>query len=137
VIRVAVERAPRRTRAVTFEHGSHEDLRCRECHATPVTLATSPEVASCTACHDQHHDQTGNCAACHRPAFDEKVHTREAHVECSACHEPQTISRLTPTRAFCLGCHAPEVDHYRDRECTVCHMLAPPEAVRAQLSRKR
>jgi hypothetical protein len=137
VIRVAVERAPARTRGVTFQHDAHGDVRCRECHVTPVTLATTTETKSCVACHDEHHDENGNCAACHMPPRDQKAHTRESHVQCSACHQAETISRLTPTRPFCLSCHEPAVDHYRDRECSVCHMLAPPEAIRPQLGKSR
>jgi hypothetical protein len=137
VLRVQVERAEARTRGVTFEHASHGDVRCRDCHVTPVTLATTPETRSCVSCHDQHHTATGNCAACHLPQPAPQVHTRESHVRCSACHEASTVARLSPTRPFCLGCHQPQVDHYPDRECTTCHMLASPDAIRPQLGSSR
>ncbi|HET8622095.1 MAG TPA: cytochrome c3 family protein [Gemmatimonadales bacterium] len=137
VIRVAVERAPTRARGVTFDHESHKSLRCRECHVEPVTLATAADTKSCVSCHDAHHEAGGNCAACHMPQPNREAHTRASHVRCSACHESATVARLSPTRSFCLGCHEPAVDHYRDRECTVCHMLSSPEAIRPALGRTR
>jgi hypothetical protein len=136
-VRVAVKGASARTRSVPFEHEAHRDVRCRDCHVTPVTLATSGETRSCVGCHEPHHDVDRSCASCHRPLADPKAHTRESHVQCTSCHPAATVARLSPTRSFCLGCHEPAVDHYRERECTVCHMLAPPEAVRPQLGAGR
>ena len=49
-------------------------------------------------------------------------------MECTACHKATTVSRLSPDRQFCLGCHDPKVDHNKETQCTACHLLATPDA---------
>jgi hypothetical protein len=59
-----------------------------------------------------------------------------AHESCDACHTPARIAELVPARTFCLTCHdAKAEDHYADRECSVCHLSASPEAWRPHLTR--
>ena len=43
-------------------------LSCIECHTGAVTLEPEPPVATCTACHDDHHAAGRDCATCHRTA---------------------------------------------------------------------
>lgn len=137
-VSVAVSGAPARKRPARFDHVSHRGTTCAECHTTAVSLAAAAPIASCKACHDDHHAAGRQCSACHAADAEE---TREAHapperahVACDACHAPETVARLVPDRAFCITCHAEQRDHYAVRECTVCHFQATPEAVKALLA---
>jgi hypothetical protein len=56
----------------------------------------------------------------------------EAHQECDACHAPEQVARLVPTRTLCLTCHTDQ-DHYPQKQCTVCHFQASPEVFQAHL----
>ena len=58
----------------------------------------------------------------------------DAHQACDQCHAERTVAALEPTRSFCLACHGDETDHYAEKECTVCHLQASPEAYRARLT---
>ncbi len=123
-------------REVKFEHARHQDVVCKECHATPVTLAPAAAVSSCTACHEQHHTKADDCAACHAGGNLEAPHAPPivAHQGCDACHTPARVAELTPSRPFCLTCHQPQAaDHYPDRECTPCHLGATPAEWRSRL----
>jgi hypothetical protein len=62
-----------------------------------------------------------------------EAHTRESHVECTSCHAKEIVARLVPDRSFCLGCHPATVDHYAEKECTVCHLLQSPDEFRPRL----
>ena len=132
-VQTSAPRAPARSREVSFSHEGHGEVACVTCHTTPVTMAPSPEAVKCQGCHEQHHTEDRNCAACHRAETSWDAHTRASHVDCTACHQATTVSRLTPDRAFCLGCHAPAVDHQQGTACTVCHLFATPPAFRPQL----
>ncbi len=132
-VQSTVPKAPERSRTVAFSHEGHSDVKCLDCHATAVTLAASPKATACQGCHDQHHDAGRNCAACHRAQTNWDAHTRESHVDCTACHQATTVARLTPDRPFCLGCHDPKVDHHAETECTLCHLLVTPSSFRPQL----
>ena len=133
-VRVEVRDEPPREREVPFAHETHAESRCQECHVLPVSLEPSVEAATCTACHEDHHATARSCAACHRQADPVKTHDlASAHQACDQCHDATTVARLEPTRSFCLACHAPETDHYRERECTACHFLTSPDAYRARL----
>jgi hypothetical protein len=57
-------------------------------------------------------------------------------VACDACHATAAIAALTPTRSLCLACHGPAVDHNPKRECSSCHLQAPPDQYRAQLLKR-
>jgi hypothetical protein len=38
---------------------------------------------------------------------------------------------------LCLTCHAPQRDHYVDRECTACHFQNTPDGYREHLRKAR
>jgi hypothetical protein len=123
-------------RPVDFLHARHESRTCVECHTTPVSLAPAPAVVQCQDCHVEHHAPGPNCSACHKVADPKLAHASPevAHQRCDACHTAQSIERLTPTRPFCVTCHAPKAtEHYDARECTVCHFLAEPIEYRRRL----
>ena len=129
------EHAPR-PREVSFQHTQHTDVACKECHATAVTLAPAAPVKECVSCHEQHHTEAENCAACHSGGDLAAPHTPPtvAHEGCDACHTPARIAQLTPSRPFCLTCHQPQqADHYPARECTPCHLDATPAEWRSRL----
>lgn len=136
-VKVTVSGSPARAHPARFDHTQHRDKTCLDCHAKEVTLAATAPVASCKACHDDHHAAGRRCSACHAAVSDEAVeaHTppERAHVACDACHTPQIVARLTPDREFCITCHAEQKRHYATRECTVCHFQAAPETVKAML----
>lgn len=122
-----------RPRSVEFLHERHTTRTCLECHTTPVTLRVPPTTSSCQDCHSEHHEVGPTCSACHQIADPRLEHKAPdvAHQRCDACHTPQTIAQLTPTRALCSTCHAPQAkEHYEARECTTCHFLAEPAAYR-------
>jgi hypothetical protein len=136
---VTVERAEPaaapRERSVPFEHTAHADLRCTECHVTPVTLAPSEAVRACNSCHESHHEAGRTCATCHRSDATLAAHEplSDAHERCTECHTTSVVAVLQPTRSFCLGCHPASVDHYAPRECAACHFLTTPEAMKPRL----
>jgi hypothetical protein len=138
-VRVAVAGAEPRLHAARFEHERHHALRCVTCHTTPGTLEPQPAVASCAACHDDHHAAGRPCAACHTDGASTAVQAAhappaEAHTACDACHLPDIVARLVPDRALCLTCHAAQREHQSDRPCTVCHFGASPEAFQHRLT---
>jgi hypothetical protein len=135
-VAVSVPRQLPRSREVPFEHRKHTDLACVTCHTTRVSLAPEPQVTRCTDCHEDHHAARLDCATCHRTAQIIKAHAPpiDAHQTCDRCHTEHTVAALEPTRSFCLACHGSETDHYVGKECTVCHLQAPPEAYRARLT---
>lgn len=134
-VAVEVPEQQRRRRTVQFPHASHDTLACTGCHVSPVTLAPPDSVLTCAGCHDQHHAEGRDCAACHRTSAIREAHKRpvEAHGACDACHTEATIARLVPTRSFCLACHQPEQDHYQAKECSACHFQRSPEQLEPQL----
>jgi hypothetical protein len=134
-VQVAVFRHARRAREVDFAHQSHRDVACVKCHQSPVSLAPTPEAASCTGCHEDHHTADRDCATCHRTAEIVTAHEPpvDAHRACNQCHASATVAALTPSRSFCLACHDPKVNHYEPKECTVCHLQATPKGYRARL----
>jgi len=136
-VAVAVPRHERRRRTVEFEHVKHDTLACTRCHVTPVTMAPADSVVTCEACHDKHHAQARDCATCHRTAAIRTAHQPpvQPHLACDGCHTRATVARLTPTRSFCLACHAPQQDHYASRECSVCHFQRTPAELRPTLGR--
>jgi len=107
-----------------------------KCHTTAVSLGPEPAVTSCTACHEDHHAAGIDCATCHRTAQIIPAHAPpvDAHAACDQCHAERTVVALEPTRSFCLACHGSELDHFAERECTVCHLQTSPEAYRARLT---
>jgi hypothetical protein len=138
-MQVTVPREEPRAREVGFEHGEHGEIACVQCHTEPVSLAPEPDVATCTACHDDHHVARRDCAACHRTDQVMEAHQPpvDAHQRCDQCHTSATVSALEPTRSFCLACHPSEVDHYEQKECTTCHLQSEPAEYRPRLSGAR
>jgi len=138
-VSVTVPRHDPRSRTVGFSHERHDTLACTACHATAVSLAPADSALTCQGCHESHHQPGRSCATCHRTeATTEaitKAHLRPvtAHTRCDACHTPARIAELTPSRSFCLACHAPEVDHHAPAECTSCHFLTDPASYRPTL----
>ena len=135
-VSVTVADRQERPRTVSFLHAAHLTSGCVECHLTPVTLAPPPDKAQCRDCHNEHHAVGRSCSSCHGAVEPRRAHeTLEVgHQRCDACHTPTTIARLTPTRSFCLTCHAEQAkDHYVQRECSVCHFLAEPGVYRSKL----
>ena len=132
-VQASAPKAPERSREVAFSHVGHESVTCATCHTTPVTLAPSPAVIQCQGCHEQHHTQERNCAACHRAPTTWEAHSRATHVDCTSCHQATTVSQLTPDRSFCLSCHDAAVDHQAGTECSSCHLFSTPSAFRPQL----
>ena len=101
-----------------------------------MSLEPEPPVTTCTACHEDHHAAGRDCASCHRTADIIQAHAPpiDAHQACDQCHTERTVAALEPTRSFCLACHGSETDHHAEKECTVCHLQASPEAYRARLT---
>ena len=139
-VTIEVRDKPSRTRDVGFKHDLHTSpdarLKCQDCHTGRVDLPASDSVKSCQGCHVQHHEVGRDCASCHRTAGIEDAHetpvatgqhsAEAAHTRCDACHDQSRIVNLTPSRTFCLACHSTEVDHYKAKECSVCHFQATP-----------
>ncbi len=135
-VRVAVAEEPPRERPVDYAHTAHAGLRCVDCHTAPVTLRPPDAVKQCTDCHGDHHTAARTCATCHLTEAIRSAHERpaDAHVKCDACHNPETVALLFPDRSFCSTCHQEQAaDHYVERECATCHMLATPEEHRRRL----
>jgi hypothetical protein len=133
---IAVMAHPPRPRPVSFEHGKHLRLPCTQCHTEAVSLRPDSTVIRCAGCHVEHHEYNRACAGCH--ATDQIVPAHrppvEAHQECDACHTPERVAGLIPTRNLCLTCHTGQ-DHYLPKQCTVCHLQASPEVFQSHLKR--
>ena len=139
-VRVTVGGGAPRVHTARFDHDRHYALTCVTCHTTPASLDPTPAVASCAACHDDHHAGGKQCAACHTGGVTPDVAAAhappiEAHVACDACHASRIVARLVPDRALCLTCHAPQREHRADQECSTCHFQATPEAFRSRLQK--
>jgi len=132
-VQTTAPKAPLRVRTVQFRHATHENAKCTDCHVGKVNLAVKPAAKACEGCHESHHDAKRDCANCHRVDTNFEAHTRESHVECTSCHAKEIVARLVPDRSFCLGCHPATVDHYAEKECTVCHLLQSPDEFRPRL----
>ena len=134
-VTVTVPRHAPRPREVSFQHARHQQVACKECHATPVSLEPTPSAKACVACHDQHHTEARDCAACHAGGNVSAPHTppTAAHVGCDGCHTPARVAQLTPSRPFCLTCHQAQSEHYPAQECTPCHLNATPAEWRSRL----
>jgi hypothetical protein len=134
---VTVPRHQPRQRTVPFDHPTHQQLSCTDCHVAPVTMAPADSVRTCQACHADHHAPGRTCAACHRSDTTRTAHAPpvQAHVACGACHTTTTVTALVPSRSFCLTCHAAGQDHYPDRECSTCHFQRTPAELAPEIRR--
>ena len=134
---IAAAKQPPRERSVAFRHERHRDLQCTACHGEPVTMLPVDSARTCQGCHADHHAAGRQCTLCHSTqSYVFKAHDDHPvgiHYGCTACHAPANVAVLTPTRSFCLVCHAQTVDHHPGHECTVCHMQATPEEYRPRL----
>ncbi len=132
VVSITVGKHAAVPRTVGFSHDRHLRTACASCHIPPQ-LTPPDSVRTCKACHDQHHEERRNCAACHSRGDLPAAHSRDAHVGCDACHKSTTIAQLTPNRQFCLSCHTKQGDHQPQQECTTCHFLQTPAEYRSHL----
>ncbi len=132
---VQVGRREARLRSVPWTHERHEGLECAACHPRRGSVATTPEVSSCTACHDEHHAEGRTCATCHSVEESLAVHSVDDHLACAECHARETVARVVPDRAACLVCHADQADHYVEssHECSTCHFLQSPHELRDRI----
>jgi len=132
---IAAAGDPPLDRTIPFRHERHAALQCTNCHGQPVTMEPTDSAQTCRGCHADHHQSGRTCATCHRTEHITQPHSLpvQAHVACDRCHSTAAIAPLTPTRSFCLVCHDPRVDHYRERECVACHLQASPADYRARL----
>lgn len=122
----------RPTRRLPFDHQVHQQLDCARCHTDGLTLSAAR--VDCTSCHQEHHQPTTNCMACH-PAPADGAHDVQVHLGCagSGCHEavPRPVADVPRTRDFCLVCHQDLTDHRPGRNCEACHTLPRPQAAQA------
>ncbi|HSR90249.1 MAG TPA: hypothetical protein VLK88_03005, partial [Gemmatimonadales bacterium] len=126
-------RAPR-ARTIGFNHDRHQ-LPCTTCHVEPVTMTLADSVATCSGCHEQHHQVQRDCAGCHRAAVQvSKAHGLPDHEGCAACHTASLVRDLQPTRNFCLVCHGVDQDHYQGAECSACHLQSAPAGFKPRLA---
>ena len=119
-----------RGRELPFDHASHEDLECAECHSDGTGLSAGS--VRCAECHEEHHGAEVRCVSCHREA-PEETHTLAVHASCtgSGCHDASTLpvtarAMARSPRNVCLGCHRDLEDHRPGERCARCHLL--PEA---------
>ena len=134
-VRVTVGAGAPREHPARFDHERHSTVACIACHTTQASLDPAPAVATCAACHDDHHAAGKQCAACHSGSTTLEVRAAhappvEAHVACGTCHAAAIVARLVPDRMLCITCHAPQREHYAQQECAVCHLQATHEAFR-------
>lgn len=135
-VTVEVRGRPPRPRTVSFRHERHVSPACSACHTQPVWLAPVDSVATCAACHDDHHQAARACEGCHteRASLAPHAPPAEAHERCDACHQTRTIAGLVPDRALCLTCHPARRTHGAPKECTTCHFLQDPASYRSRLT---
>lgn len=119
-----------RRRELPFRHEEHGTLRCESCHAPAAGMAATN--ATCTSCHEPHHQPDVTCSSCHVGA--KPLHTRQAHIGCAGCHDAAKVAPLQPTRPVCQSCHVDMVNHNPGRECVQCHQVAWRPAARAPRS---
>lgn len=117
------------SRTVAFDHRLHGKVDCATCHASRPDVRN---VASCSNCHQNHHEQATQCSACHGTTAHD-AHKAADHLNCTACHARQTVALLTPNRAFCATCHADRANHKPGRECSSCHMQSTPAELKKKI----
>lgn len=132
IVGVGVAGKPPVARTVGFRHEVHQQTPCAACHQPP-NIVPPDSIRSCQACHAQHHEAQRTCTACHNRPETPPAHSRTTHVGCDECHTPSRIAALTPSRTFCLTCHAAQQAHLPGRECTTCHFLATPAEFQPRL----
>lgn len=113
-----------KSRRLTFEHSTHSELACAECHTggDPTRLGRS-----CGSCHEPHHRPEADCMECHAEpqagAHSEAVH----RLGCggAGCHVFTALEQVEAggTRNACLVCHQAQRDHEPGGLCGKCHLL--------------
>ncbi|NNE43532.1 MAG: cytochrome c3 family protein, partial [Gemmatimonadetes bacterium] len=78
-VNVLVRSTPRMAQ---WSHADHASVACADCHAGERFPLVTAEVASCTACHDSHHEAAVNCAGCHSVSSLSGSHTAATHRAC-------------------------------------------------------
>ncbi len=121
------------SRTVAFRHAAHAALACTRCHMSGAAIATVP---ACASCHETHHQDAGDCAACHGTTL-LASHKAADHLACAACHARGTLALLTGDRTFCLGCHLDRRAHHPSQECAPCHLQMSPNEVRDRILGRR
>jgi hypothetical protein len=109
-----------RVRQLPFGHAVHGSVACRDCHATPVLLTME---RGCGSCHESHHGEAANCAACHQGQYE--THDARAHLTCggAGCHAAPVSPAPALSRELCLVCHAAQQQHEPGFACAHCHLL--------------
>lgn len=124
---LAVWEAPR-TRSLPFDHGSHEELECGECHRDRPLLSAD---RACSDCHEEHHAADATCWSCHAtpPVDAHDVAVHETSCTGAGCHgtaaEGAVVGHRERARSVCLSCHTDQVDHEPGARCADCHLLPP------------
>ena len=106
-------------RGLTFDHESHRDLACTECHSGPGQRVVA---RSCATCHHGGEAVTG-CVGCHS-APSAEAHEISVHdVSCADCHGAAPAD--SRDRNACLSCHVELADHQPGGDCATCHKVDP------------
>jgi len=125
-------------RDLPFDHGKHVRFACATCHTEGLGLRAGG--ASCSGCHEAHHQATSDCMQCHTKHV-LGAHTRDAHLGCegAGCHAnvPAAIRSVPRTRTFCLVCHQDQVQHEPGGNCALCHVLPEPATEPGAVPRRR
>lgn len=126
--------------------GSHQDLRCEECHQSETKFRDAD--GACSSCHDDVHEGRlgDDCSACHSEtawqarAFDHSstdfpLQGRHADASCSACHIDQTFEGASTE---CVSCHLGKDRHLGvfGRQCGTCHVAQSWEKIRFDHARQ-
>lgn len=107
-----------------FPHATHREagLACAMCHTPP---AMRVQAATCTACHDMHHQPEATCANCHRDGVKAKHDRSFAHLPCTQCHGEEVAGVTQWSREVCTVCHADRAAHHAPVSCVQCHTVEP------------
>ena len=126
-VQLSVWSAPR-TKALTYDHGRHDEVECRTCHQQPNTMRPT---RACASCHQEHHNAAARCQSCHAPSA--TAHDAGAHLGClgSGCHNAPDVDAMSGDRVVCLVCHQAQENHEVGKECADCHQVRPGRTVSA------
>jgi len=135
----------------TFQHASHGDVVCMECHGMQSQHGTSlvEDVSDCRSCHHTEERVDDDCAECHLvDDMKEEVHTLQRTFVLSVNDDPSDrdlpFTHVAHEERECAECHAegpslavPDLDcqtcHEEHHEATVtgcmnCHEEPPDDA---------
>jgi predicted CXXCH cytochrome family protein len=124
--------------------GQHNDVNCRQCHASLIFSGAKRE---CNECHlDVHQATTGlDCGRCHTAASwlvnnITEIHQRSrfhlvgAHrtADCTDCHISESLVRFDVPGVECIDCHREDYmattnpNHIQSgisEDCSICHQI--------------